>query len=273
MLPISPLQRTELVTHDIMTHTHAQSAYDLLPLAFQFAAHSLRPKSHAYYIILRHADPLPNRRQYNNRCGHVVSRQLAGLRWRHSNPPLNTSTVSLRVVGGDEREPSTWWYNCATLSLGDINTETWSSRLGESPIWDSKIWNSDPRMTALARFSNCKRQTRPLVIGGAPHQQTRNCLTAKKKKNWSCAPDGGLTPRQTGRLIVGRNITLTLSCWWSSWQLQLWEVRSWYLRPGTVREPRGRGTSAVEAATKQRLVTTEKTLCVLQLQWSLECVT
>jgi hypothetical protein len=35
-----------------------------------------------------------------------------------------------------------------------------------------------------------------------------------------------------------------LSCW-VSWELQLWEVKSWYLRSGTVRKPRGRGTSAV----------------------------
>jgi hypothetical protein len=27
-------------------------------------------------------------------------------------------------------------------------------------------------------------------------------------------------------------------------------VRSWYLRPGTLREPGGKGASAVEAATK-----------------------
>jgi hypothetical protein len=42
-------------------------------------------------------------------------------------------------------------------------------QVGESRIWDSKMWSwaprdSDPRMTALARpSSNCKRQTDPLV--------------------------------------------------------------------------------------------------------------
>jgi hypothetical protein len=42
-------------------------------------------------------------------------------------------------------------------------------------------WDSDPRMTALARArSNYKRQTRPLVRESAPHQQIRNCLTAIK---------------------------------------------------------------------------------------------
>jgi hypothetical protein len=54
--------------------------------------------------------------------------------------------------------------------------------------------------------SNCKRQNRPLVREGAPPQQTRNCLTVTKI--WSWAPYGCLTPRQTGRLTVGRNMTL-----------------------------------------------------------------
>jgi hypothetical protein len=31
-------------------------------------------------------------------------------------------------------KPSAWGYNRATLFLGDINTGTWSSRLGESQI-------------------------------------------------------------------------------------------------------------------------------------------
>jgi hypothetical protein len=54
-----------------------------------------------------------------------------------------------------------------------------------------------------------KRQTCPLVRESAPHQETRNCLTVIKIS--SEAPDGCFTPRQTGRLTVGRNITLTLT--------------------------------------------------------------
>jgi hypothetical protein len=46
----------------------------------------------------------------------------------------NTSTVALRVVRGDEKEPSAWGYNRATLFLGYINTGTWPSRSGESRI-------------------------------------------------------------------------------------------------------------------------------------------
>jgi hypothetical protein len=36
----------------------------------------------------------------------------------------NTSTVALRVVGGDKREPSAWKYKWATLFVGGINTGT-----------------------------------------------------------------------------------------------------------------------------------------------------
>jgi hypothetical protein len=44
----------------------------------------------------------------------------------------NTST--LRVIKGDEIEPSAWGYNWATLFLVDINTGIWPSWWGESRI-------------------------------------------------------------------------------------------------------------------------------------------
>jgi hypothetical protein len=47
---------------------------------------------------------------------------------------LNTSTVSLRVVGGDEKGTQFLGCNLATLFLGDINTGTWPSRFRESGI-------------------------------------------------------------------------------------------------------------------------------------------
>jgi hypothetical protein len=96
-----------------------------------------------------------------------------------------------------------------------VNTGTWPYRLEESRICISKIWSwvpwdSDPGMTTLARTSrNCKRQTHYLVREGAPNQEIRNCLAVIKI--WSWAPDECLTPRQPGRLNVGRNITLTLN--------------------------------------------------------------
>jgi hypothetical protein len=54
-----------------------------------------------------------------------------------------------------------------------------------------------------------KWQTRPLVREDAPYQPTRNRPTVMKI--WSKAPEGCFIPRQSGRLIVGRNMTLTLN--------------------------------------------------------------
>jgi hypothetical protein len=34
----------------------------------------------------------------------------------------NTSTMALRVVGGEEKESNAWEFNWAILFLGDINT-------------------------------------------------------------------------------------------------------------------------------------------------------
>jgi hypothetical protein len=63
-------------------------------------------------------------------------------------------------------------------------------------------------VTALARprsNGTSKLQTHPLVREGASHEETRNRQT--EKKIWSWAPDGSPTPRQTGRLTVGRKLT------------------------------------------------------------------
>jgi hypothetical protein len=46
----------------------------------------------------------------------------------HVEAVTSISTLPLRVVGGDEKEPSVRGYNWATLFLGDINTVTWPSR-------------------------------------------------------------------------------------------------------------------------------------------------
>jgi hypothetical protein len=56
-----------------------------------------------------------------------------------------------------------------------------------------------------------KLQTRLLVREGALKYQTSNCLKkiSSRKKNCLPVPDGCLTPRQTGRLTVGRKLTST----------------------------------------------------------------
>jgi hypothetical protein len=47
---------------------------------------------------------------------------------------LRAPSLALRVVGSDEKEPSVWGYNWATLFLENINTGTWPSMLGQSRI-------------------------------------------------------------------------------------------------------------------------------------------
>jgi hypothetical protein len=42
----------------------------------------------------------------------------------HMEEGSNTSTVALRVVGGDEKEPGAWGCNWAAMFLGVINTKT-----------------------------------------------------------------------------------------------------------------------------------------------------
>jgi hypothetical protein len=143
--------------------------------------------------------PMTNARNNStNVCSSLLGNsQLANelTRWVSRNlfsvwPALSNNSTVFSVRGpcrDDTREYENGnWLHWATLFLGDINTGTWPSRLGESPIWDRKIWsrvppNLDPRMTALARASsNYKFQTQSLVRESAPHQQTRKCQTTTK---------------------------------------------------------------------------------------------
>jgi hypothetical protein len=64
-------------------------------------------------------------------------------------------------------------------------------------------------MTGTTDYDRGQWPARPLAREGAAHQQTRNCLTATKIL--FLAPDMCLTPKQIGRLIVGRNVNLTLT--------------------------------------------------------------
>jgi hypothetical protein len=102
----------------------------------------------------------------------------------------NTSTVTLRVVGGDEK--------------GSVESET--------EKYGHESYGSRTRNVLRWRGSacNCKRQTRPLVREGAPTQNTRNCQTINKYLD--VTQIGCLIPSQTGWLTVGRNIRLRLTC-------------------------------------------------------------
>jgi hypothetical protein len=84
--------------------------------------------------------------------------QFEPVRWERHNISVPFS------LWPKTRLSSAWGYNRAALFLGDINTGTWSSRLGESKIWDSKIY-------CILHIVHCKRQTRPLVKEGAPYKK------------------------------------------------------------------------------------------------------
>jgi hypothetical protein len=120
----------------------------------------------------------------------------------------NTSTVALWVVGGDENGTQ------ATLFLGDINTGTWPSRLGESRIWDSKTWSrvpreSDLRMTALARASSdCKY--RP-ILSSETGCYKRTMKASFQLKQFLVVSIAGLVAKMARGYTASRKATLTLS--------------------------------------------------------------
>jgi hypothetical protein len=84
-----------------------------------------------------------------------------GVEYLHCRPASCRRQQKGNPMPGDITGPPCSW--------GDINTGTWPSRLGESQIWDSKMWSwvpwdSNLRMTVLARASsNCKGQIHPLI--------------------------------------------------------------------------------------------------------------
>jgi hypothetical protein len=96
----------------------------------------------------------------------------------------------------------------------------------------------------------------------APHQQTRNCLTGTKILSWT--PNGCLTPGQTDRLTVDRNLIWT----WvvvvesvESYSCEKWENSIW--GRWQFGKPEEGECLPLEAAAKQRVVKTKKTLCAV----------
>jgi hypothetical protein len=76
-------------------------------------------------------------------------------------------------------------------------------------------WDSDLRKAALAMPGKKLKTTDP-TSGQRGRPTSTNPELSKnnykeKGKNWSLVPNGCLTPRQTGQLNVGHNITLTLT--------------------------------------------------------------
>jgi hypothetical protein len=101
----------------------------------------------------------------------------------------NTSTVTLQVVGGDEK--------------GSLKSETVKYGLKSQGTWTRERlrWQGPAART----------KDRPdLSSERAPHKN--KIVTVTQVINiWSWAPDGCFIPRQTGRLTVGRNVRLRLS--------------------------------------------------------------
>jgi hypothetical protein len=100
----------------------------------------------------------------------------------------NTPTIALQVIGGNEK---------GSLESGTVKYghESHRTRTREWLLWQ--------RPAAIVND-----KTHPLLREGAPHQQTRNCLTVIKL--WSYAPDGCFITRQTGWVTIGCNIRLRL---------------------------------------------------------------
>jgi hypothetical protein len=83
----------------------------------------------------------------------------------------------------------------------------WGSLKSETVKYGHESCDLDPRMTALMRpSSNCKWQTISHQTG---RPTSTNPQLSYSNKNLVLGPRWGLTPRQTGRLIVGCNITLS----------------------------------------------------------------
>jgi hypothetical protein len=89
----------------------------------------------------------------------VISGELKhSQKWTRMEAGSNTSTVTLRVVEGDEK-------GCLESETVKYGHESYGTLTRKWLRWPS---------------SNCKRQIRPLVREGATNQQTRNCQTIIK---------------------------------------------------------------------------------------------
>jgi hypothetical protein len=117
-----------------------------------------------------------------------------------------------------------WGYNWVTLFLGEVNTGTWSSRFEGVPEIESIKYTHVSRETQTRerlrwRGPSTIENYRPdLSSERAPHvNKLRNCLIIilkkKKKEKLGRGPltGGCLTPRQTGLLTAGLNITHTVT--------------------------------------------------------------
>jgi hypothetical protein len=105
-----------------------------------------------------------------------------------------------------EREPSARANSWATLSLGNINMETWTYRLGESKkIGTIKYGLESPRTQTLEglrwRGQAATKNYKSISCQRGQHKITNLQMSKenfKEKEKLVTGPDCGLTPGQTG---------------------------------------------------------------------------
>jgi hypothetical protein len=113
--------------------------------------------------------------------------------WAHCSCFTEAVYGYMRILHRDNPMPG--GYHWATLFLGQINTRTWPSRLGEPQNWYSKVWSWFPRDSDpdLQTTDPTSRQRGRLII-----TKSLNCLKIisrkRKEKNWLWVPVGDLTP-------------------------------------------------------------------------------
>jgi hypothetical protein len=93
--------------------------------------------------------------------------------------PTRTQELTTKTLNNLALQTGHWWKTRPQRLMG-----TWLSRSIEYLIFETVNMTvspaePDPRVTALARLSSCKIQTRPLVREDAPHSQCPKCLTNK----------------------------------------------------------------------------------------------
>jgi hypothetical protein len=95
---------------------------------------------------------------------------------------------------------------------GVINTGTSLSKLWSLETGTVEYGHESRGTALLSLSSNPKLQTRPLVreVPRIIERRCRTILSDGEKEKLFRVLDGGLIPRQTGRLIVGRKIYFTL---------------------------------------------------------------
>jgi hypothetical protein len=117
--------------------------------------------------------------------------------------------VALRVVRGDKKGTECVGVQLGHPFLGGYKYGDLALQVGGVSRWDNKMWSWVLRDLGPRVIASCtsKLQTHPLVREGAPQHEDRKCPTLIQI--WSWVTDEGLTPRQTGQLTVGCNITWT----------------------------------------------------------------